>query len=101
MNREAVATEDFPTLKTERLTCRRIKDDDAPALHAIWSDPEVTRYFSLEPFQSIAETREMMELLNLLSAAGLGRRPECRRNDFGDLRISQLQAGASPRRNGI
>ena len=85
MNREAVATEDFPTLKTERLTCRRIKDDDAPALHAIWSDPEVTRYFSLEPFQSIAETRKMMELLNLLSAAGQGIRWAVVRNADGTI----------------
>ena len=62
----------FPELKTERLICRQITDDDAAVLHEIWSDPEVTRYFSLEPFQSLAETREMMELLNSLPRINQG-----------------------------
>lgn len=62
----------FPELQTERLSCRQIIDADAAILHEIWSDPEVTRYFSLEPFQSITETREMMELLNSLPRINQG-----------------------------
>ncbi|NMC31522.1 MAG: GNAT family N-acetyltransferase [Veillonellaceae bacterium] len=71
MNKQ-LRDENVPTLTTERLICRRIQDVDATALHAIWSDPEVTKYFSLEPFESIDETREMMTLLNRLPAASQG-----------------------------
>ena len=67
-----IETGTFPELKTGRLICRQIIDADAVALHEIWSDPEVTRYFSLEPFQSLAETREMMELLNSLPRLNQG-----------------------------
>ena len=59
----------FPVLQTTRTICRQITTDDAPILHEYWSDPEVTRYFSLEPFQSIADTLEMIGLLNSM--------PEC------------------------
>ena len=67
-----IETGTFPELQTERLICRQIVDADAAILHEIWSDPEVTRYFSLEPFQSLAETREMMELLNSLPRINQG-----------------------------
>ena len=62
----------FPVLKTERLVCRQITKDDAPILHEYWSDQDVTRYFSLEPFKTIEETMEMIALLNNMPGSDQG-----------------------------
>ncbi len=64
--------EHFPVIRTERLICRQISTDDAPALHEYWSDEEVTRYFSLDPFATLAETVEMIALLNNMPQANQG-----------------------------
>ena len=64
--------ETFPVLRTERLICRQITTEDAKILHNYWSDPEVTRYFSMEPFHSLEETLEMIELLNGLPKSNQG-----------------------------
>ena len=62
----------FPTLETERLLCRQLSTDDAAILHSYWSDEEVTKYFSLDPFKNIAETIDMIVLLSKLLDANLG-----------------------------
>ncbi len=54
----------FPIIKTNRLVCRQITNEDAQILHQYWSDPDVTKYFSLEPFKTMKETLGMIELLN-------------------------------------
>jgi RimJ/RimL family protein N-acetyltransferase len=41
---------------TPRLTLRRMTMDDVPAMHAIFSDPEVMRYWSRLPHTDSAET---------------------------------------------
>ena len=64
--------EHFPVIRTERLICRQITTDDAPALHEYWSDEEVTRYFSLDPFATLTETLEMIALLNGMPEANQG-----------------------------
>ena len=44
------------TLTTPRLVLRRITLDDAPAMHAIFSDAEVMRYWSRPPHTDPSET---------------------------------------------
>lgn len=43
------------TLSTERLLLRPVREDDAPALFAIRSDPLVTEQYGQEPYRSIDE----------------------------------------------
>ena len=42
-------------LRGPSLTLRPPGEDDVPALHALGSDPEVTRWFSWGPYASAAE----------------------------------------------
>lgn len=39
----------FPVLTTERLTLRRLTDADAPAIMALFGDPEVLRFLNMPP----------------------------------------------------
>ncbi|HWR30231.1 MAG TPA: GNAT family N-acetyltransferase, partial [Negativicutes bacterium] len=54
----------FPIIKTNRLVCRQITNEDARILHQYWSDTDVTKYFSLDPFKTVEETLGMIDLLN-------------------------------------
>ena len=79
-------------LRTERLTLRLLRADDAPALHACFSDPEVMRYFDvpharLEQTQAWVDgtvsapadrTREyaLVDSGTVIGKAGIWRRPE-------------------------
>ena len=38
-----------PTLRTERLTLRAVRPDDAPAVLRLFSDPAVTEFLGFEP----------------------------------------------------
>jgi ribosomal-protein-alanine N-acetyltransferase len=51
---------EFPTLETRRLLLRKITLDDAPAIFAYASDPQVPVYMPWAPHQSIAETYEYL-----------------------------------------
>jgi [ribosomal protein S5]-alanine N-acetyltransferase len=48
------------TLSTERLCLRQMRLDDAVAVHAFKSDPQVTLCYGQEPHANIAETREWL-----------------------------------------
>ena len=49
------------TLKTPRLTLRRLTIDDAPAMYANWaSDEKVPKYLSWEVHESVEATRELL-----------------------------------------
>lgn len=54
-------------LQTERLYLRQIQISDAPYLFAFWSDPIVTEFMNIEPFQCIEEAEEMILVLNKLA----------------------------------
>jgi ribosomal-protein-alanine N-acetyltransferase len=62
------------TLTTERLTLRWINLDDAPALYAMFRDPEVTRYWSTPPWTDIAQSRAFIEAAQADYANGTGLR---------------------------
>jgi RimJ/RimL family protein N-acetyltransferase len=45
------------TITTPRFTLRRLTMDDVPAMHALFADAEVMKYWSRLPHTGIAETR--------------------------------------------
>ena len=47
-------------LSTARLTLRLLREDDAEALFAIYSDPVVMRYWASPPWKSIEEARDLI-----------------------------------------
>jgi ribosomal-protein-alanine N-acetyltransferase len=49
------------TITTERLALRWLTPDDAPALYAMFRDPEVTRYWSTPPWTDIAQARAFID----------------------------------------
>ena len=50
-------------LQTERLILRKVRRDDAPRIYSCWaSDPEVTRYLTWSPHESVAVTERIMDL---------------------------------------
>lgn len=53
---------DLPTLETDRLILRKMSPDDAEAMFAYASDPEVTRYVTWETHRSIEDSRAFLEL---------------------------------------
>lgn len=44
-----------------------MKISDAPFLFAFWSDPIVTKFMNIDPFQTIEETEEMIMVLTNLA----------------------------------
>jgi RimJ/RimL family protein N-acetyltransferase len=47
-------------IRTERLVLRRARLDDVPAMHAIMSDAQATRYCSTLPHATMADTEQWM-----------------------------------------
>lgn len=64
VNSESVR--EFPEIETERLLLRQLQVEDGPLLHQYWSDVDVLKYMTLDAFQSIGETIEMINLLRSL-----------------------------------
>lgn len=51
-----------PTIETERLTLRKLTPDDAKAIFAYSSDPEVARYVTWETHRTIEDSRAFLDL---------------------------------------
>jgi RimJ/RimL family protein N-acetyltransferase len=49
----------LPTLTTPRTQLRHLEESDIPALFAIFSDPQVMRYWSSPPMQSLTEASHL------------------------------------------
>ncbi len=49
----------LPTLETARLNLRWLTPDDAPALFAVFGDPEVCRYWSRPPLAHVDDARAL------------------------------------------
>src|SRR5579884_3287093 len=47
----------LPVIETERLTLRGLRPEDADDIFAYARDPEVARYTTWEPLQSVADAR--------------------------------------------
>jgi RimJ/RimL family protein N-acetyltransferase len=53
--------EELPTLPGEGLELRALDDADVPALYEIFSDPEVMRYWSREPYESLRDAELLLD----------------------------------------
>ena len=76
--------EDLPELETRRLLLRRMRLDDAEAMYAYASDPEVTRYVLFETHRSIEDSEAFLRL----AAEGY------ERGDFGGWGVVLKDSGA-------
>lgn len=56
----------LPTIETKRLLMRPLSDGDVPALFTIFSDPEVTRYWSRPPMESLDEAALLVREIDAL-----------------------------------
>lgn len=74
-----------PRIMTSRFTLRGIQREDEEALHQIWTDPRVDRYFSMEHFESRQETRAMIALLSSLWGGDEGCRWSILDNQTGQI----------------
>jgi len=74
----------LPELETERLLLRKMRLDDAEAMFAYASDPEVTRYVLFETHQSVEDSEAFLRL----AAEGY------ERGDFGGWGIVLKDSGA-------
>jgi RimJ/RimL family protein N-acetyltransferase len=52
--------DDLPRLEAARVCLRGLRDDDVPALFAVFSDSAVMRYWSSEPQRDVAESRTLL-----------------------------------------
>ncbi len=50
----------LPSLDSERLHLRPIREDDLPDLYAVFADPDVMRYWTRPPMRDIAEARAFL-----------------------------------------
>ena len=53
--------ERWPTLEGERVALRWLTQDDVPSLHAVFSDPDVCRYWSSPPLEDMDAARRLLE----------------------------------------
>lgn len=58
------------TLTTQRLRVRPLTEADVPALFAIFSDPEVMRYWSYPALTDLAQAQEMLQQIQASYHAG-------------------------------
>jgi RimJ/RimL family protein N-acetyltransferase len=56
-----IRTDTLPTIPARRLHLRWLDERDVPALFAIFSHPEVMRYWSRLPMTELSEARELLE----------------------------------------
>jgi RimJ/RimL family protein N-acetyltransferase len=62
---------DLPEIGTERLRARPLRDADAPALFAIFREPEVARFWSSPPMHSPEQARELIDDIRSEFASGI------------------------------
>ena len=58
---EGVNTVTFPTLKTPRLRLTEVQVEHAPAIFEILSNPEVLKYYGMDPFQELAQAENIVQ----------------------------------------
>ena len=64
--------DDLPTLHTDRLTLRELREDDVPAAFRLFSDPEAMRFIGKPPHASLEETRAFVHRNQMLFPAREG-----------------------------
>lgn len=58
---EGESTVTFPTLLTTRLRLTEAQVEHAPAIFEILSNPEVVRYYGMDPFQELAQAENIVQ----------------------------------------
>jgi ribosomal-protein-alanine N-acetyltransferase len=75
----------FPVLHTPRLLLREIGPADAEPLFAIHSDPEVMRWYGVDPITSPAESSRLADMFAAWFIGGTGYRWALQRHEDGRL----------------
>ncbi|WP_420976758.1 GNAT family N-acetyltransferase [Bacillus vallismortis] len=75
----------FPVLETDRLTLRKITDQDVKTIFACFSNHEVTRYYGLENMESIEQAISMVQTFSGLYQENRGIRWGIERKDTKEL----------------
>jgi len=60
----------LPAIETARLRLRPLLEADIPAHYAVFSDPDVARYWSREPWTDIAQAEESIKAILAAQADG-------------------------------
>lgn len=60
MTNEVKLASEFPVLETERFLLRQGTMADAPGYFAIFSNPDVTKYYDLETFTELAQAEDLL-----------------------------------------
>jgi RimJ/RimL family protein N-acetyltransferase len=55
-----INSETLPTITADRIALRWLTEEDVPALFAVFSEPEVMRYWSSLPLEEIGEAGELL-----------------------------------------
>lgn len=61
----------FPIIDAQRLRLRWIEEPDLEQLHAIFSDPQVMRYWSTPPLQNLDEAFELLKEIQTSNRQGM------------------------------
>jgi ribosomal-protein-alanine N-acetyltransferase len=69
-----MAEKTFPELETERLSLRRVDQQDAGELFALYSIPEVVQFINLEPLQRVDQAKALITAFETLFESGKGLR---------------------------
>lgn len=67
--RGVIDTATLPDIPAERVNLRWLTDADLPALYAVFSNPDVMRYWSSEPMRAQAEARALLDEIHACFAA--------------------------------
>lgn len=54
----------FPEIETERLILREILPADAEAVYRVFSEPDVTRYYDLDTYDTVEQARELVDFFD-------------------------------------
>lgn len=65
-----IGWKEMPTLSTERLVLRNLREQDAEMVFEVFRDPDVMRYWSSPPMMDIAEARALIRKIHDLFRAG-------------------------------
>ena len=76
---------DFPDLTTSRLLLTRITSADCESLYNLFSNPEVVKFYDLEPFTSISQAEKLIALFEARYLSNSGIRWAIRTKTSGEL----------------
>jgi ribosomal-protein-alanine N-acetyltransferase len=75
----------FPELTTNRLTLTRITPTDAESLFEMFSNPDIVKFYDLEPFTNLAQAEKLIDLFESRYSSASGIRWAIRRKASGEL----------------